>query len=85
MDAETLARLDRIQEHAGEIARMQSAFSRLAIRYIPLLKNIRYCGGPLDERIVLNLRVSDWPEAHKYCRDGFGNRVLGMDINWQGE
>ena len=61
---------------------MQGALLPFAERYLLLLRNIRLSAGPLDEERVLNLRVSEWRDMHRFCSGPFGNRVLGFDIRW---
>ena len=51
---------------------------------LPLHRNIRRCGGPFDEQITLNVRISRWPDQHRFCLREFGNRLLGMNLHWIG-
>ncbi len=83
MKASTLKRrIEAIERSLAEINEMDAALSVLVQRYLLLLKNIRLCGGPWDEKITLNLRKADWPKQYKFCQEKFGNRILGMNINW---
>lgn len=71
-----------MERSIAEMDEMSAALSDLGRRYLPLHTNIMRCGGPRDEKITLNLRKADWPKQYKYCQEKFGNRILGMDINW---
>lgn len=82
MKTSTLKRIDAIERSIAEIDEMNAELSDVVMRYLPFHKNIRLCGGSWDEKITLNLRKSDWPKLYKYCQEKFGNRILGMDINW---
>ncbi len=82
MRAETVERLASFEKHAASIEEMSNVLGPLAKRYLLLSMNIRLCGGSWDEQIVLNLRKDDWPKQYKFCQEKFGNRILGMEINW---
>ena len=82
MFSATAARIASIERSVAEMEEMSTALRPLVQRYLLLHKNIRLCGGPWDEKITLTLHESDWPKQYKYCQEKFGNRILGMDINW---
>ncbi len=82
MMPKTRLSLDRLQRHFDEISEMDMLIGELVQKYLSLKLNIRRCGGPVDEKITLNLREADWPKQYIYCQAKFGNRILGMDINW---
>lgn len=75
-------RIEAIDRSIAEMDEMGATLSVLVQRYLLLHRNVRLCGGPWDEKITLNMRKADWPKQYKYCQEKFGNRILGMDINW---
>ena len=65
-----------------EIEQMSAACGPLISRYLLLKKNIALCGGPLDERLVLNLRKADWPDQYRWMHQKGWTRIIGLEVSW---
>lgn len=75
-------RLANFERSVAAINAQMICLTPLVRKYLLLHKNVRLCGGPWDEPITLNLRIADWPRQYKFCQETFGNRLLGMNLNW---
>ena len=73
---------ERIVLFDNETEAMSLAVGPLLWRFLPLLKNIRLSGIPFDERVVLNLRKSEWPDQYLwFYREGW-TRIIGLEVSW---
>lgn len=75
-------RIENFERCVAEIDKEMSLLGPFSRKYLRLRMNLDLAGVRRTERITLNVRISEWPEQYKFCRDKFGNRLLGMDINW---
>ena len=79
----TAESIENFERSVAEIDEQMLILGPLVSKFLLLRKNIALCGGPLGEPITLNLRISQWPKQYKYCQQTFGNRLLGMNVNWR--
>jgi len=82
MKAETIERIENFERSVAEINEQLTCLGPLVKQFLALRMNLDYCGVARSERIILNLRISEWPKQYKFCQQKFGNRILGMEINW---